>query len=245
VTIKGKTTSVTGTTATIGGFADGEIVSIDVLAVNLAGQGPKSTTSAKTIIAPTVSNVSTARSATTRMVVKFAYTDGGGRRPACSPINGAARRSRAAPARAGTPRAAVAGQQLQLHGHGPKPAGSDVSTGSASPPRPARHGACANTNLRRSELLQRRHRRLHQLAPADRRGRGDASTAATLRSSARKTACRATRAAARAARRGALQPIQGPAPCGSRSRSAAQQRYIPVDLDQPDAGDNYNMLPDC
>lgn len=90
LTAKGKTTTVTGLSATLGGFADGEIVTIDVLAVNLAGKGPKTTTSAKTIVAPTVSNVSTASVDYNTMVVKFAITDGGGAATCLLTINGAA-----------------------------------------------------------------------------------------------------------------------------------------------------------
>jgi hypothetical protein len=148
VTIKGKTTSVTGTTATIGGFADGEIVSIDVLAVNLAGQGPKSTTSAKTVIAPTISNVSTASVSYNTMVVKFAYTDGGGAATCVLTINGAANSIPCSSGAAGHTQGGLwPGNNYNYTVTVQNPAGSDASTG-IGVSTPALHGTvrCANTN---------------------------------------------------------------------------------------------------
>jgi hypothetical protein len=148
VTIKGQTTTVTGTSATIGGFADGEIVSIDVLAVNLAGQGPKSTTSAKTITAPTVSNVSTLSVGYNSMVVKFAYTDGGGAAACILTINGAPNQIPCSSGAAGHTQGGLwPGNGYNYTVTVQNAAGSDVSN-SLSASTPALYGTvrCANTN---------------------------------------------------------------------------------------------------
>lgn len=91
ITAKGQTKTVPGnaTGGMMDGFADGEIVTVDVVAVNVAGKGPKATTSARTITAPTVSNVHTGSIGHNSMVVRFAYNDGAGT-PTCTlTINGA------------------------------------------------------------------------------------------------------------------------------------------------------------
>ncbi len=91
VTAKGRTTEVTGTSATLNGFADGEIVTIEVVAVNAAGDGPKATTSARTIIAPTVTNVTRETPDYHQVRIHFEITDGGGAATCDLLVNGAAR----------------------------------------------------------------------------------------------------------------------------------------------------------
>ncbi|WP_230686932.1 fibronectin type III domain-containing protein [Catellatospora vulcania] len=91
VTAGGKTQTVTGTNVTLDGFADGEIVSVDVAAVNEAGTGPKDTTSAKTITDAKVSNVSAGGATYKGFTVNFAYDDGGGTATCTVSINGADR----------------------------------------------------------------------------------------------------------------------------------------------------------
>ncbi len=91
VTAKGKTQTVNGTGATLDGFGDGEIVSVDVAAVNEAGPGPKDTTSAKTIADAKVSGVTGSAVGYKNFTVKFAYDDGGGTATCTLTINGAAR----------------------------------------------------------------------------------------------------------------------------------------------------------
>jgi len=87
----GKTQTVTGTNATIGGFGDGQIITGTVTAINEAGKGPAATATAKTISPPTVSGVRTGSVGYNSMVVHFAYGDGGGT-PTCTlVINGAGR----------------------------------------------------------------------------------------------------------------------------------------------------------
>ncbi|WP_246157412.1 fibronectin type III domain-containing protein [Catellatospora sichuanensis] len=91
VTAGGKTQTVTATNATLDGFGDGEIVGVDVAAVNEAGTGPKDTTSAKTIADATVSNVSAGGATYKGFTVNFAFNDGGGTATCTVTINGAAR----------------------------------------------------------------------------------------------------------------------------------------------------------
>jgi hypothetical protein len=91
VTAKGNTQTVTATKATLNGFADGEIVTVTVAAVNEAGSGATATTSAKTISAPSVSGVSTSGVGYNDMVVRFAYNDGGGSATCTLTLNGARR----------------------------------------------------------------------------------------------------------------------------------------------------------
>ncbi|MEV4411241.1 fibronectin type III domain-containing protein [Catellatospora sp. NPDC049609] len=91
VTAKGNTQTVNGTGTTLDGFADGEIVSVEVSAVNEAGPGPKGTTSAKTIADASVSNVTGSAVGYKNFTVKFAYDDGGGTATCTLTINGAAR----------------------------------------------------------------------------------------------------------------------------------------------------------
>ncbi|GIF96513.1 fibronectin type III domain-containing protein [Catellatospora citrea] len=91
VTAGGKTQTVTATNATLDGFGDGEIVGVDVAAVNEAGTGPADTTSAKTIANAAVSNVSAGGETYKGFTVNFAYDDGGGTAACTVTINGAAR----------------------------------------------------------------------------------------------------------------------------------------------------------
>ncbi|MFC7245774.1 fibronectin type III domain-containing protein [Catellatospora aurea] len=91
VTAGGNTQTVNGTNATLNGFGDGEIVSVDVAAVNEAGTGAKDTTSAKTITDAKVSNVSAGSATYKGFTVNFAYDDGGGTATCTVTINGAAR----------------------------------------------------------------------------------------------------------------------------------------------------------
>jgi hypothetical protein len=72
------TAKATGTTADLTGFADGETVTIDVIPLNLAGSGPKATTSAKAVANPTLSGVSNNAPGYNSILVKWAYNDGGG-----------------------------------------------------------------------------------------------------------------------------------------------------------------------
>lgn len=148
VTAKGNTTRVTGTNATLGGFADGEIVSIDVLAVNEAGQGPKLTTSARTITAPTVSNVSTASVGYNSMVVRFAHTDGGGAATCILTINGQGNQIPCASGASGHTQGGLwPGNDYNYTVTVQNAAGSDTSNGLRAS-TPALHGTvrCQNTS---------------------------------------------------------------------------------------------------
>ncbi|MDI1462815.1 fibronectin type III domain-containing protein [Catellatospora sp. KI3] len=91
VTAGGKTQTVTGTSVNLNGFGDGEVVTVEVAAVNEAGTGAKDTTSAKTIAAPAVSNPSTSDITYNSLVVHFAYDDGGGSATCTLTVNGADR----------------------------------------------------------------------------------------------------------------------------------------------------------
>lgn len=91
VTAGGRTQTVTGTNVTLDGFGDGEIVAIEVAAVNEAGTGPKANTSAKTIADAAVSGVGGSAVGYKNFTVNFAYDDGGGTATCTLTINGAAR----------------------------------------------------------------------------------------------------------------------------------------------------------
>jgi len=87
----GKTQTVNGTNASIGGFGDGQIITGTVVAINEAGKGPAATATAKTISPPSVSGVRTGSVGYNSMVVHFAYGDGGGTATCTIVINGAGR----------------------------------------------------------------------------------------------------------------------------------------------------------
>ncbi len=72
------TKDVTGLSADMTGFGDGETITIDVVAVNIAGAGPKATTSAKSISNPTISGVTNDGPDYNSIRIRWAYNDGGG-----------------------------------------------------------------------------------------------------------------------------------------------------------------------
>jgi hypothetical protein len=84
-----ETKTVTATSVDLNGFADGETVTIDVIAVNVAGKGPKTTTSAKAISPPSVSAVSNNGPGHNNVVIKWAFNDGGGSATCQVVVNGA------------------------------------------------------------------------------------------------------------------------------------------------------------
>jgi hypothetical protein len=90
VTANGAAQTVNATNVVLNGFADGQIVTVVVAAVNEAGPGPNATTSARTIDKPTVSNVDISAVAYQQFTVRFAYDDGGGTATCEVLVNGAA-----------------------------------------------------------------------------------------------------------------------------------------------------------
>ncbi|MEJ3750336.1 fibronectin type III domain-containing protein [Actinomycetes bacterium KLBMP 9797] len=78
VDANGKKTDVTeGTTVEIGGFGEGETVSVKVVGVNEAGEGEAATKTARTVALPSVTVTSSSSDETT-LTVNFTVEDGGG-----------------------------------------------------------------------------------------------------------------------------------------------------------------------
>jgi hypothetical protein len=73
----GRTAEVTGTEATMTGFGDGENVSVEVRAVNQAGQGQPGTATARTVAAPKVTVTGSSATATAATIT-FTVDAGGG-----------------------------------------------------------------------------------------------------------------------------------------------------------------------
>ncbi|QSB04496.1 fibronectin type III domain-containing protein [Natronoglycomyces albus] len=76
VSAGGQTTSTDGTTATLDGFADGEQVEVQVVAVNEAGESEPATATANTLTPPSVVIDGVSATATT-MTASFSIDDGG------------------------------------------------------------------------------------------------------------------------------------------------------------------------
>jgi hypothetical protein len=89
VTADGKAQTVTGTSVALDGFADGQVVTVTVAAVNVAGASPNATTSARTIAQPAVSNVGIKNVGYQQFTVTFAFNDGGGNATCAVIVNGA------------------------------------------------------------------------------------------------------------------------------------------------------------
>ncbi|MBB5869164.1 hypothetical protein F4553_002543 [Allocatelliglobosispora scoriae] len=89
VTANGAKQTVTGTSVTLNGFADGVNVTVAVLAINVAGKGPASSKVAKTISPPTIT--ATGRTITyNSMSLAFATDTGGGAATCAVSVNGGA-----------------------------------------------------------------------------------------------------------------------------------------------------------
>jgi hypothetical protein len=76
VSAAGRQQDVTGTTVTLTGFGDGQTVNVTVKAVNLAGEGPEKTATAKTIAPPTVT-ITSKDPATNSIAIVLSVNDNG------------------------------------------------------------------------------------------------------------------------------------------------------------------------
>jgi len=78
----GPSQDVTGTSATLGGFGDGALVTVSVTAVNAAGPGPAATANARTINQPTLTLLGSSGGYNS-VTVSFSANDGGGSPATC------------------------------------------------------------------------------------------------------------------------------------------------------------------
>lgn len=81
VTGNGQTQTVQGTSADIGGIADGQTVQVDVVAINEAGEGETASTTAQAMSKPTIS-IGNHSATTNSITVNFSVDNGGGQ-PSC------------------------------------------------------------------------------------------------------------------------------------------------------------------